>query len=65
VETGYVDGSRRDLIAHWTQQHVALKARVHALAGRRALTPGEQRELAMLKKRKLLAKDLLYDLGRT
>ena len=50
-------------LAELMEQHRALEHSLQALTERRTLTPSEQREVARLKKQKLLTKDRIARLS--
>lgn len=51
-------------LADWEREHRALAAQVFELERRAILTPGEQVKMSELKKRKLVAKDRMFELKR-
>ncbi len=58
-----VMNSKKDL-ASWEDEHHNLSVRVDQLERRAYLTPDEQRVMSTLKKRKLAAKDRIFELRR-
>lgn len=59
-----MDNMFRERIRELELRHKDLDTAVMRLGRRAYLTPGEQREFAELKKRKLIAKDQLFTLRR-
>lgn len=51
-------------LAELMERHRALEQSLQLLASRRTLTPAEQREVAQLKKHKLLTKDRIAQMSR-
>jgi uncharacterized protein YdcH (DUF465 family) len=60
---GTTEVSKDTLLAELTAEHRQLDEQLQMLERRRALTPGEQAEIARLKKQKLLTKDKIARLA--
>jgi hypothetical protein len=61
---GMVPSNKKERLADAEARHRTLDVRLKELGRRAYLTPSEQREVAELKKRKLVAKDAIAELRK-